>query len=569
MIIMVRMKSVLLRGKTYYFRMGVPTDCIEAIGRTEITQSLKTGDELEARTKSEKLRKIWAAKFAQIRKPVAPAPVALQDFGTIVEEFRYDFSTRAEKALLKLFETCSAEKLRKRSEAYQECIALIRRGGKCSLRLPEIDLDDWPPEAIKNHRLVRVLSRELVAILNSMRLAIDEELGEPFSEQKKYSASEKVPASGETTKPSRRVAAPPLHKTDSMDIAEVASLMLAARRRVAKTVTTVRADIRLLKAWTGKGGVADFTKKDMIDFVQNCLPYIPSNMMKKKAFAGKSIRECIKLTKDNPDKYIPISHTTCENRLVNISMVFNYAREQLGLVSINPAKGIDIPEVRVIEDRPRGFTRDELSGLWAALHTGEQRPLLYWATVLSLYHGFRLNEVCSLFVDDVYEDEDGIFVIDINESDPTKSVKNQSSIRIVPVHPFVLDGLNFRGYVEQQKADRTTGVLFPEATFVESKGYMSKVSKWFGDWKLGWLSTESQYKHFHDLRYTFIQTAQNVAGMSDRCSQEITGHSVEGVSAVHLGYSGRLKPAAVLKELQNVMYGWEVPPREVETPPNP
>jgi len=44
-----------------------------------------------------------------------------------------------------------------------------------------------------------------------------------------------------------------------------------------------------------------------------------------------------------------------------------------------------------------------------------------------------LNEVCRRFLKDVYEDEDGVFVIDINDEGALKSVKNISSVRIVPV----------------------------------------------------------------------------------------------------------------------------------------
>jgi|GEM_PF-2353520 len=41
MAITMELKRVILRGKTYYFRMPVPKDCIKAIGKTEIVVSLK------------------------------------------------------------------------------------------------------------------------------------------------------------------------------------------------------------------------------------------------------------------------------------------------------------------------------------------------------------------------------------------------------------------------------------------------------------------------------------------------------------------------------------------------
>ncbi|VGO12119.1 hypothetical protein PDESU_00669 [Pontiella desulfatans] len=48
MVITITMKNVIPRGKTLYFRLAVPADCREAIGKREILQPLKTSDELEA-----------------------------------------------------------------------------------------------------------------------------------------------------------------------------------------------------------------------------------------------------------------------------------------------------------------------------------------------------------------------------------------------------------------------------------------------------------------------------------------------------------------------------------------
>lgn len=185
-------------------------------------------------------------------------------------------------------------------------------------------------------------------------------------------------------------------------------------------------------------------------------------------------------------------------------------------------------------------------------------PERYWVTVLALYHGFRVNEICSLHLKDIYQDEDDVWVMDIKEDGVKKTVKTTSSVRIVPVHPFVLDTLDFMGLVEARKRQGTKGdLLFPNLTYTETQGYAKKISVWFRQWKKTWLPVECHHKNFHSLRHTFAQQAQNQAKMSDRCNQEITGHSIAGVSAVHLGYSGRLKPRDVLEELKKVKYGWE------------
>ena len=568
MILTVETKNIILRGEIYHFRMGVPKDCAKALGKTEITQSLRTTDKVKAMAEAQRLTDTWSTKFKRMRtdRPQSTRPVAAkprQDEAD-AEEFREQLLSRMESSLPKIFAAESAESLRERSAACQESIELVRKGGLCDLRLPEIGIGDWPPRDLKDHRIIRKYSRVLIDVLQLMQRNIEAELGEEFCAPKtepQLPACEqgrgfKKPESPAEGSPS---AGDPPEKYSLMDVAE---LMISSKKRIAKTEATVRADVRLLQEWTGsRQSIAAYTKKDLIDFVCNCLPYIPANITKKKEYKGISLRKCVELTRKNPEKYPPISHITCGNRLVNIAMVFNYAKDHLDLIKVNPAKGIEIPQVRVIDNGPRGFTVNELTAMWGALQkvyeNESSRPSRFWVTVLSLYHGFRLNEVCSLFLKDVYEDADGVFVIDINANHATKSVKNQSSVRVVPVHPFVRDRLGFRNFVEEQKKARSEGLLFQDLSFIESKGYMMKVSSWFKYWKTEWLPPESRYKHFHDLRYTFIQTAQNVARIPDRHSQEITGHAIEGVSAVHLGYSGRLKPAALLEELQKVQYGWE------------
>ncbi len=557
MVITMELKHVILRGETYFFRMRVPQDCVEQVGKKEITYSLQTKDPLKAQATAKEAAQAWAAKFRRIRTPLHVL-VAKKAGLAVVDEteppFKQGLIDQMERSLPKIIEE-PEEHLRGRFTHYTAIIDRIQRSDHTrSFDLPELGVG-WPFSPPISPRQDRQRSRDLIEILNLLCETVANEMVSPPTKQEAPQKNKKRVSAEPGDKPAAAT-------TERHNVMDVAELMIAAKKRIAKTDATIRADIRLLQEWNrDKHDISAYTKKDLIDFVQNCLPYIPVNITKKKAYEGKSLRECVALTKKHPEKYTPISYITCGNRLVNIVMVFNYAKDQLGIIPINPARGIEIPKVRVIENGPKGFTPNELTAMWAALQVVkedvERKPSRYWATVLSLYHGFRLNEVCSLFLGDVYEDEDGVFVIDVNEDHATKSVKNQSSVRIVPVHPFVRDQLGFKSFVESQKSARTDGMLFPDVSFVESKGYLSMVSNWFAKWKLGWLTPEAQYKHFHDLRYTFSQAAQNIAKMPDRHAQEITGHSIEGVSAVHLGYSGRLKPAVLLEELQKVKYGWE------------
>lgn len=568
------MRNVIIRGKTYHFRRVIPADCMKVIGKKEITQSLKTTDRKAAEVIAEELNSIWDKKIERARRKGTP-PKKLsaidhkpQTTDAKVEVFRQKLMGLMKKNLPVIFEESDENDLQELLNLYESRIKLFKNPEKqTGLSLPELQLEGpWVP--CKNKREERLKRQAAIEVLELMIIQTRAEMGEVLCQEhdsqdlaKSKKKASKAPQTVQVSQPSQP------HSEHSQDtgITAICELMLSSKGRVKRGEDTIRADVRTLKEWChGKEDITAYTKKDLVDYVKNCLPYIPKHLSKQKSYAGKTIRQCVEMTKKNPEEFPPIAHTTAKNRLISLRTLFNYAKEQMGLIIVNPARGIDVPMTVKNKKKKRGFTELELKKMWPAIQSVHQEnkdtPSFYWVPLLSLYHGFRLNEVASLFLKDIYEDEDGVWVIDVNEDGPDKSVKNKCSLRVVPIHPFVSDTLDFKGYVAAQKEANPDGQLFPELSYSEGHGYGRRVSYWFKQWKKGWLAEDSRHKHFHDFRHTFIQTAQNKAKIPDRHSQEITGHSIEGVSAVHLGYSGKLKPADLLEELQKLRYGWEDEP---------
>lgn len=573
MIIVVKMKNLIQRGKNYYFRLTVPQDCKETVGKREILLSLKTDDPLKATKEADKLTEHWKACFDNLRKskvsnkPLAPikrvtTPSLMLDY--TLDAFSNKLISHLEKNLPALLDKNTDKELQELSRHYRDMILMFKDGfsmldaGRMHLDLPELGLTGlWKPAGSPG--VERRRRRAVAEVLKTAQGMIDVELGIDYSKRKNATAlpetsGQKVPAKA----PARIQAAV---ADRDFNIFDITDLMLNSKKRIPKTQITIRADVKNLSEWCGGCiDIRDFDKRALIDFVKECLPYIPKHAAKKKCYNGVSLLEQTKMVKGNPDKYVPISETTCKNRLTALSSVFNFAIKQLGVIPINPVTGLEVQAIRSIPNRNRAFSQSELidfhMGIQTVRSNSTETSGCFWIPMLSLYHGFRLNEICSLFVKDVYKTDDGIWVIDVNRNDPTKRVKNDPSVRVVPIHPY-LHSLGFLDYVDRQQAERSDGLLFPELTFTETAGYARNIGRWFSKWKTTWLPEDSHYKNFHGLRYTFIQTAQNEAGMSDRCNQEITGHDLPGVSSVHLGYSGRLKPAAVLEELAKLRYGWE------------
>ena len=60
-------KNLELRAGVYHFRLNIPTDLKPIIGKTAISETLRTGDKREANRRAAPLRKYWKAYFADLR----------------------------------------------------------------------------------------------------------------------------------------------------------------------------------------------------------------------------------------------------------------------------------------------------------------------------------------------------------------------------------------------------------------------------------------------------------------------------------------------------------------------
>jgi len=149
---------------------------------------------------------------------------------------------------------------------------------------------------------------------------------------------------------------------------------------------------------------------------------------------------------------------------------------------------------------------------------------IFWAPLLGMYTGGRVNELAQLLVDDIrQEKETGIWYINIldDEVNPNKntnkqSVKTDSSRRKVPLHP-VLINLGFLSFVKMKRAGSNHQMLFHTGIKYYEKGKFGKaVSDWFnGDvskgngYKVDCGIERGTGKVFHSFRHGF---AENLLG---------------------------------------------------------
>ncbi len=177
------------------------------------------------------------------------------------------------------------------------------------------------------------------------------------------------------------------------------------------------------------------------------------------------------------------------------------------------------------------FTKEALSKVYVALtdpsskfHKNESHR---WATLIAMFTGARLNEVCQLQLKDIIQ-VDETWLFDFTEAgEDNKRLKSSAAQRRVPIHSqlITLGLLDYHAGLQAQDHDR----LFPDYTYSPKHGYGDKLSKWFNRTFTKSLGIKSDAHVFHGLRHTFA-TRLNQADVETERVQFIIGHERQGVT---------------------------------------
>jgi integrase len=232
------------------------------------------------------------------------------------------------------------------------------------------------------------------------------------------------------------------------------------------------------------------------------------------------------------------------------------------LLTANPFAKIALERPkRAQKSRREEWETEELQTLFdSPVYAEHKRPrggageAAYWLPILALYHGFRAGELCQLDTADVVKRAGGIWCLSIrpsaedDEADPDrhgKSVKTDTSIRVVPIHSAVI-ALGFLDYVKSMKGRK----LFPKVR-VDSIGRWG--SKWFGRYRND-IGLGGRWRDFHSFRHGW-KTAARGASIPKEIHDEITGHDNGDVGS---GY-GKFPIPRFKAELEKIVFDVSIP----------
>lgn len=159
---------------------------------------------------------------------------------------------------------------------------------------------------------------------------------------------------------------------------------------------------------------------------------------------------------------------TAVDYLRSLGEIFRHAKQR-GYIDTNPADHLlEVVQHKEGATQKRPFTEDDLAKIFPANYgdnfyrSGTPDPVKltarFWIPLLSLFSGARVEELCQLKVDDVglCAETGTPFYRITNEGEAhdgqAKSLKNENSVRLIPIHPNLVR-IGFLDFVGERLAD--------------------------------------------------------------------------------------------------------------------
>ena len=296
---------------------------------------------------------------------------------------------------------------------------------------------------------------------------------------------------------------------------------LRSERWSGKTIKEYKNGYKVLTDFLGsETPVRTIGYKELQDY-KKLLMKLPSNFSRSKKYPGMTLRDVL----ESEDIEGSLSVSAINRYLMNAQAVFSYGVRN-NHMDINPAEGLQLPKKKRPHEERSPFDGQDLVKIFRSKQYLEDefvQPFMFWLPILGLYTGCRIEELCQLFCSDVAQ-FDGIWCLDIND-DSEKKLKNRSSRRVVPLHPVLIETLNFTGYAQKQVESGHQRVFHELKKF--SHDYSHAAGKWFNERykaRIGLVVKEGEKKSFHSFRHTFDNHLKQKM-VPPHVLKEIMGHA--------------------------------------------
>jgi integrase len=296
-----------------------------------------------------------------------------------------------------------------------------------------------------------------------------------------------------------------IHSHEYTPISAVSKLFLSEESKSLKPSSFRRKQkhIDQFIKWSGDRNISKITRKITGDYVTSII------------------------SKQNP------AYDTLRNIVADISSLFSWA-EGRGYLDRNPFYKLKLPRAKKGSQKRRPWTNEEIMLFLGSNEIGRNE---YTATVVAMYSGMRLEEICNIQDKHVFE---GCF--HVHEG------KTKAATRVIPVHPLI------KPLLEPMSSTFGKGYLIEG---IKSGGYDNKRS-WHFQKKLGRLRKKLGIPEgvvFHTLRNTFAARMENL-GIPRNHINQLMGHEDSNMALTV--YSSGIVIEGLVESINKLTYGEEV-----------
>jgi len=543
------------RGGVYWFRMAVPVDLVERVGRREIKASLRTSSPAVARLRCQCLGSRMLQLIARVRAMPELSQETIERLAR--RYFEQQLSSTEELATLipsdpaidPTFEAQDSldEAKRLRSSLAERRYDAITKG---------VAAEALSAEGLDGNNLESF--DQLCAAILRARI----EAHRIYAAKLRGRYDEITPRdplfAGLTSTAMPGLPGLPQELSDRSIAALVQNYLDLKRPEWApKTRLDNKRVLDLFAEVVGTSRPIDTIGKDELRAYRDVLLHLPKNYTKRKANTGQSIHAIIR----SGEKDV-IQKPTITKYLTRTYSFLDWCVDEGYLASSLPRmKG---PAKSSIEARDArySFSKDQLRALFSspvyvgcksASRRSEKGGLVirdgkYWMPLIALYSGMRMGEIVQLLVSDI-KTKHGITYFDIGRGEgEKKQIKTASSLRHVPIHKTLVE-LGLLDYVADARAARPAERLFEDIKPGANGDFSHNFSKWFGRY-LRDVGAKTPKTVFHSFRHNF-KDALVAAGVPEGHARLLMGHADDGVHAL---YGTGIPIKQLDAELQRVGY---------------
>lgn len=524
----------------FYFRIAVPTNLRPLLRKTEYRFSLKTAFLKKARRKSTFMG--WTANriFKELQQGTGRmAELTDQQIRDWVEtELRQWLSDEEERMLFRSRPWTEAD-WRWHEEnvgaALSELQDLLYSGDYLKMnKTADWILEKQGVQLDKDSLEYRKLCREILeADVRSCEIQLSRYDGRYLDEY--YSRQRATDQSQQTQQPISPVTQSIPQADQGLMLSEAVKVYVGEKIDLGQwQQSTVMDNTPILNLFVDIAGdrpISRLTAEHVRDYRAKVMK-LPKNMNKVPKYRDLPLYRIVAIEIPERDR---ISSTTVSNHYNKVGSFLNWAKMQ-GYIKEGDLTDILKIQVKAGTDHGRAvFTRDDLITLFSGDgYTKDtfNRSYQFWLPLIGLFSGARIEEICQLHLEDIRQDEgSGVWLFDINR-EKGKKVKTDAGTRLVPIHPFLLNELNFLGFVNWRQK-RGSEVLFPELKPNKKGKYSHYASRRFGEYRKK-VGVDDPNKVFHSFRHTFI-TRCKALDIPEEKVKEVVGHENKSITYGHYG----------------------------------